>query len=242
MFFGQRHLCVLVCSIALLGCATASSDTPLHDDHLPGAWHIVKAGETSASIAEKAGIHIEDFLEINGLRKGDMLEPGRPVFLLDDPSYSQGSAKLQNTAPEKNTELSSSPPHAPPSIAPLRWPLAAPRLTSRFGKRWGRDHEGIDMAAPIGTPVLAAAAGTVIYAGDQVRGYGNMIVLRHSDELVTVYAHNSVLRVRIGESVPAGQQIAKVGDTGRSTAPHLHFEVRRKEIPQDPIQFLPALK
>ena len=98
------------------------------------------------------------------------------------------------------------------------------------------------MAAPIGTPVLAAAGGSVIYAGDQVRGYGNMVVLRHADDLVTVYAHNSLLLVQAGDRVAAGQEIARVGDTGRSTAPHLHFEVRRRDTPQDPLQFLPTLQ
>jgi murein DD-endopeptidase MepM/ murein hydrolase activator NlpD len=124
----------------------------------------------------------------------------------------------------------------------LRWPVAMPRLSSPFGKRWGKDHEGIDMVAPIGTPVYAAAAGNVIYAGDQVHGYGNMVVVKHKDGLVTVYAHNSLLKVHVGDNVTTGQEIALVGDTGRATAPHLHFEVRRNEVPQDPMQFLPALK
>jgi murein DD-endopeptidase MepM/ murein hydrolase activator NlpD len=98
------------------------------------------------------------------------------------------------------------------------------------------------MAAPVGTPVHAAAGGKVIYSGDQVRGYGNMVVLRHDGDLVTVYAHNSVLLVHTGDTVALGQEIARVGDTGRSTAPHLHFEVRRGESPRDPMQFLPPLK
>jgi murein DD-endopeptidase MepM/ murein hydrolase activator NlpD len=98
------------------------------------------------------------------------------------------------------------------------------------------------MGAPIGTPVFAAAPGKVVYAGDQVRGYGNMVVLGHPAGLVTVYAHNSVLMVRTGDRVSLGQEIARVGDTGRSTGPHLHFEVRRGDHAQDPMQFLPALK
>jgi murein DD-endopeptidase MepM/ murein hydrolase activator NlpD len=98
------------------------------------------------------------------------------------------------------------------------------------------------MAAPIGTPVYAAAAGVVIYAGDQVRGYGNMVVVRHNDGMVTVYAHNSVLLAHSGDVVGVGQEIARVGETGRSTGPHLHFEVRRDGNPQDPMKFLPGLK
>ena len=197
---------------------------------------MVLAGETSGVIAENAGIPLEDFLEINGLKRGEALAPGRPVFLLGK-SATQGPAAVEDPA------LMASPaPAATKSTAPLRWPLAAPRLTSRFGKRWGKEHEGIDMAAPIGTPVLAASAGNVIYAGDQVRGYGNMVVVKHDGGLVTVYAHNSLMLVHTGDRVAVGQEIARVGDTGRATAPHLHFEVRRGEVPQDPMQFLPALK
>jgi murein DD-endopeptidase MepM/ murein hydrolase activator NlpD len=208
----------------------------MHADHLPGTWHFVAAGETSGAIAKQAGIPLEDFLEINGLKRGEALLPGRPVFLL-------GKTTVQDTS-----TVPSPPPGANPeptggnSTAPLRWPVGAPRLTSSFGTRWGKNHEGIDMAAPIGTPVLAAAAGEVIYSGDQVRGYGNMIVVKHEGDLVTVYAHNSLLLVHSGDRVAVGQEIARVGDTGRATAPHLHFEVRHGEVPQDPMPFLPALK
>jgi len=210
----------------------------MHPDHLPGTWHVVVAGETVGSIAEQAGIPLEDLLEINGLKRGEALAPGRTLFILGKPA-------AQATAAESPPAAAATPnpaPAAAKSNAPLRWPVAAPRLTSAFGTRWGKNHEGIDMAAPIGTPVLAAAAGDVIYAGDHVRGYGNMVVVKHSDNLVTVYAHNSLMLVHTGDRVTVGQEIARVGDTGRSTAPHLHFEVRRGEVPQDPMPFLPALK
>ena len=213
----------------------------MHPDHLPGTWHVVLAGETSGVIAEKAGIPLEDFLEINGLKRGEVLVPGRTLFIL-------GKPEVQTTVPEAvPAPVGAASPLPTPgtpgkSNAPLRWPVAAPRLTSAFGTRWGKNHEGIDMAAPIGTPVLAAAAGDVIYAGDHVRGYGNMVVVKHEGDLVTVYAHNSLLLVHTGDRVTVGQEIARVGDTGRSTAPHLHFEVRRGETPQDPMPFLPALK
>ncbi len=203
-------------------------------DHLPGAWHIVAEGETSVSIARQAGIPLEDFLEINGLRKGDRLDPGRPVFLLassNEPDKAGSAAPVNAFAPDVRG-----------ASLPLCWPMAHPRLSSPFGKRWGKNHDGIDMAAPIGTSVYAAAPGSVIYSGDQVRGYGNMVVLRHADGLVTVYAHNSLLLVHTGDSVVMGQEIARVGDTGRSTGPHLHFEVRRGDNPQDPMPFLPPLK
>ena len=110
-------------------------------------------------------------------------------------------------------------------------------LYGRYGVREGRRHDGIDLAAPEGTPVAAAAAGTVIYAGEQA-GYGALVILRHEGGLVTVYAHNSRLLVKEGDRVARGEPIARVGETGRTTGPHLHFEVRVGTQPRDPLGFL----
>jgi murein DD-endopeptidase MepM/ murein hydrolase activator NlpD len=93
--------------------------------------------------------------------------------------------------------------------------------------------------APIGTPVYAARDGIVLYADDTVKGYGKMVVLEHEGDLLTAYAHTSVLLVHKGDHVRAGQMIARVGQTGHATAPHLHFEVRQGQIPRDPLRFLP---
>jgi murein DD-endopeptidase MepM/ murein hydrolase activator NlpD len=91
----------------------------------------------------------------------------------------------------------------------------------------------------VGTPVLAAADGQVVYAGAAIRGYGNPVVLQHAGGLLTVYAHNSALLVRVGQVVQAGQRVALSGQSGRATGPHLHFEVRQGQIPRDPMSFLP---
>ncbi len=237
-----RLMLALLCLAVGAGCATTGADrAPLHPDHLPGTWYTVERGDTPVSIAKRAGIPLDDLLELNGLHQNDQLEPGRPLFLYGNPkSVPKTDAPAEPVRAQEPSPATKVADQGKP--APLRWPVAAPRVTSRFGTRWGRPHEGIDMMAPIGTPVLAAAEGNVIYAGDQVRGYGNMVVLKHGDGLVTVYAHNSRLLVRAGDSVTVGQEIARVGDTGRSTAPHLHFEVRRRDVPVDPIPFLPALK
>lgn len=104
------------------------------------------------------------------------------------------------------------------------WP-AKGLLTSGYGWRWGRMHKGIDIAAPIGTPVVAAASGVVITAGWNSGGYGNMVEIQHPDGSVTLYAHNNRLLVREGQQVEQGQQIAEMGSTGYSTGPHSHFEV-----------------
>ncbi|MCS6943139.1 MAG: peptidoglycan DD-metalloendopeptidase family protein [Geminocystis sp.] len=119
------------------------------------------------------------------------------------------------------------------------WP-ARGVLTSGFGRRWGRMHKGIDIAGPVGTPIVAAADGVVISAGWNAGGYGNVVRIRHFDGTITLYAHNSKILVRRGDYVTQGQQIAKMGSTGFSTGPHLHFEIHPQgRRPVNPLAFLP---
>jgi murein DD-endopeptidase MepM/ murein hydrolase activator NlpD len=103
--------------------------------------------------------------------------------------------------------------------------------------RWGRMHEGIDIGVPSGTPVHAAAAGQVVYAG-WMSGYGNIVVIDHGSGLSTAYGHNTSLVVSVGQDVAVGQQIAFSGSTGHSTGPHVHFEVRVNGAPVDPLGYL----
>ncbi|WP_017303940.1 peptidoglycan DD-metalloendopeptidase family protein [Spirulina subsalsa] len=130
-------------------------------------------------------------------------------------------------------------PERPPEFNGYIWP-ARGVLTSGYGPRWGRMHRGIDIAAPTGTPIYAAAAGEVITAGWNSGGYGNLVDIRHPDGSMTRYAHNSRLLVRPGQRVEQGQKIALMGSTGFSTGPHLHFEVHpagRGAV--NPMAFLP---
>lgn len=142
-------------------------------------------------------------------------------------------------------DLTDSAPSHPQVREELRhvqmlWPLRALRITSAFGGRWGRRHAGVDLRARRGTPVLAALSGIVAFAGSRLSGYGEMLIVKHAWGLSTVYAHNSKLLVKTGDLVKRGQTIALSGQTGEATAPHLHFEVRDRGEPQDPLWFLPA--
>ncbi len=123
-----------------------------------------------------------------------------------------------------------------PSSSGLIWPVSGP-VTSGFGWRWGRMHEGIDIAVPTGAPVSAAASGRVIYAG-WMGGYGNLVVIDHGGGLATAYGHNSSIVVGNGGSVSQGQTIAFAGSTGHSTGPHVHFEVRVNGAAVDPLGYL----
>jgi murein DD-endopeptidase MepM/ murein hydrolase activator NlpD len=116
------------------------------------------------------------------------------------------------------------------------WPVNG-TLTSTFGWRWGRMHEGIDIGAPAGTPIAAAASGVVIYAG-WLGGYGNLVVIDHGGGIATAYAHQSSIAVGVGQQVSQGQTIGYVGSTGHSTGNHLHFEVRVQGSAVDPLGYL----
>ncbi len=127
----------------------------------------------------------------------------------------------------------------PPGVSAGGWAWPARgTVTSGFGYRWGRLHAGVDIAAPIGTPIYAAKGGVVSYAG-VMGGYGNIIVVDHGNGMTTRYAHQNQLGASVGQTVRAGQQIGQVGNTGNSTGPHLHFEVRTNDSPHDPMGYLP---
>ncbi len=133
------------------------------------------------------------------------------------------------------------PSASAPGAGPLgTWirPIAGP-ITSHYGPRWGRLHAGIDFGAPIGTPVYAASNGTVLAAGP-ANGYGQWVKLAHPGGTTTVYGHLSRATVTVGQAVQTGQLIAYSGNEGRSTGPHLHFEVRPDDRPVDPVAFYAA--
>jgi murein DD-endopeptidase MepM/ murein hydrolase activator NlpD len=123
----------------------------------------------------------------------------------------------------------------------LHWPLSHVKVTSAFGQRGSEFHEGVDLKAATGTPVYAAQAGRVLYAGSKIRGYGRLIVLKHEHGISTVYAHNSKLLVKKGDHVAQGQKIAITGKSGKVSGPHLHFEVRKGVAAVDPIKVMPAV-
>jgi murein DD-endopeptidase MepM/ murein hydrolase activator NlpD len=222
---------VAAAALGLAGCHLGRT-TPMHAGAPAGSWHVVAPGESLETIAKRADVPMADLLEINGLADPAEARPGRTIFVLASPAQSP-------VAPVGD----GMPPALVASGTPLRWPLATGRIVvgSPFGTREGRPHEGIDLPAPIGTPVFAAADGRVAYAGNGIRGYGNMVVVHHGGDLLTVYAHNSVLLVTPGQPVRAGDRIALVGQSGRATGPHLHFEVRSGQIPRNPMGFLPQL-
>jgi murein DD-endopeptidase MepM/ murein hydrolase activator NlpD len=150
-------------------------------------------------------------------------------------SLQASSAALANRI--RAAQAHNSGPPTTASSAGLVWPVSGP-ITSPFGWRWGRMHQGIDIGVPYGTPIHAAAAGTIIYCGWE-EGYGNLTVIDHGGNLATAYGHQSSIAVGCGAYVQQGDVIGYVGCTGHCTGPHLHFEVRVDGNPVDPLGYLP---
>jgi murein DD-endopeptidase MepM/ murein hydrolase activator NlpD len=122
----------------------------------------------------------------------------------------------------------------------FRWPVRGRVITGFGPKPNGQQNDGIDLAVPEGTAVHAAEDGVVAYAGNELKGYGNLILIRHADGFVTAYAHASEILVKRNDTVRRGQVIAKSGESGSVSSPQLHFEIRKGSSPVDPTQFLPS--
>ena len=205
--------------------------------------HVVATGETLYRVAKAYGVSPEALAAKNGIEDPRTLAVGQDL-IIPEPEIGGPSAPEQPPMllKEKERPASLVRGKGASSNASLRgdleWPLRGV-LYTRFGRK-GRDvHDGIDLAAPVGTPIKAARSGTVIYAGEQ-RGYGLIAIIEHANGLTTLYAHNRELRVKTGQRVSDGQVIATVGESGRTTGPHLHFEVRKEGVPVDPLDHLGA--
>ena len=211
------------------------SRAPMHPETPPGSWYVVSRGETLDDIAKRAGVPAEDILELNGLARAEDVKPGRLIFVLAPQEPSSEPLPSHPNAGAGGGRAAARHRALPLAARQRR---AQRRLAVRLARR--ALARRIDLPAPTGTPVVAAADGEVVYAGDGIRGYGNLVVLQHPGDLLTVYAHNSALFVAQGQAVRAGERIAAVGQTGRATGPHLHFEVRQGQIPRDPMGYLLA--
>ena len=140
-------------------------------------------------------------------------------------------APVGRSAPVKASEATG-------ALPTFRWPVRGKVITSYGAKTNGKSNDGINLAVPEGTPVKAAEDGVVAYSGNELKGYGNLVLVRHSNGYVTAYAHASELLVKRGDTIKRGQIIAKSGQSGEVGSPQLHFEIRKGSSPVDPLQFL----
>jgi murein DD-endopeptidase MepM/ murein hydrolase activator NlpD len=207
------------------GCSSSRSNllTP-HATRSQGTY-TVRRGDTLHHIAQRYGVSVTTLMSANGISDARDLQVGQVLTIPGYTSY----AAIDNYGSDYSSERPS---------RMFAWPVDHGEISSGFGIRNGTMHDGVDIAAPIGTAVHAAESGIVIYSG-RLRGYGNVIIVRHDDHYVTVYGHNSSNLVREGDTVSRGQVIASIGDSGRTTGANLHFEVRRDNTARNPLAYLP---
>ena len=227
----------------------------------PSVVHIVAAGETLKSIARSYRKPVAVIARANNLAVNAKVKPGERITIPDmkeasqaspgraEPSVSQATSNVAAAESSQTARVVEPTPamssqdavkNAEPagSLAGFRWPVRG-RVIVAFGpKPNGVQNDGINLAVPEGTPIKAAEDGVVAYAGSELKGYGNLVLVRHSNGFVTAYAHASDILVKRGEAVKRGQVIAHAGQTGNVTSPQLHFEIRKGATPVDPSQYL----
>jgi len=216
--------------LALVGCSSESSSPLSAAGSRTAATHVVAPGENLYRIALHYGVSVGRLMAANRISDPAALRVGQVLVIPGH--YTEASV---GTGRANNSHLFY---YGPRAERQFLWPVDTGAVSSGFGMRNGSMHEGVDIAAPAGTPVHAADRGVVEFAG-HLRGYGNIVILRHDDDYVTVYAHNLANLVHEGDHVAAGQTIAEIGTSGHATGANLHFEVRRDNIAHDPLAYLP---
>lgn len=208
-----------------------------------GVLYKVNNNETLWDIALVYNKNVNELIKVNSLENPNKLKLNQELFIPDankllkvkDNSDNRLLAKTET--PQKTLSRGGSISSAiKASSTKVAWPLRG-SITSPFGIRSRDNHTGIDISASIGTPIKAASNGKVVYAGWQ-DGYGNLLIIQASSGLQTYYAHTSKILVNLGRTVSEGQVVAEVGMSGRTTGPHLHFEVRKNGSPVNPLNYL----
>ncbi len=238
--------------LALTGCA----GTGLTGDIFRPAVHVVRPGDTLYSIAWRHGLDHRELAQWNDLDSPDHLRVGQrlrlrergPVAATERPASAptrqrrttaQRESQVERRSAPSEPEESSEGPSTPVDGEPGRWRWpAAGELIGEFGGD-GVAGRGVEIAGEMGAAVMASAAGEVVYSGEGLQAYGQLVIIRHGGGFLSAYAHNDRLLVEEGQQVVAGQQIAGMGRTNDGDV-LLHFEIRRQGTPVDPLDFLPA--
>lgn len=232
---------VLIICLLLVSCVQLDPGT-----HRGPGWYQVKPTDTLYSIAWRYGLDYQQLADWNQISPPYLIKPGDQIALFKlskpQPAQPQKSADKPLVVPVKqptDIEPKEIEPQAQPlpvTIESWSWP-ANGKVISRFSAQQ-LDQRGIDIAGKIGQPVLAANAGRVVYSGDGLIGYGNLIIIKHNDQWLSAYAYNRKRLVSEGDNVAKGEKIAEMGTDKNNTL--LHFQIRKNGVPVDPLKYLPA--
>lgn len=209
--------------------------------------YTVERGDTLSGIARNFGLDMGDIARLNGLRSPYVIHVGQTLSLPTDQqrTYASSTPSGATITPPPGKPTLTPAPTRPPEVAlpprsgkGLAWPVRGTVL-STFGPTGnGQRNDGINIAVSEGTPVRAAENGVVVYAGNELKGFGNLLLIKHDDGWMTAYGHNSTLLVKRGQKVTRGETIAKAGQTGNVTRPQVHFEVRKGSQAVDPMPLM----
>jgi len=207
-------------------------ERPSATQGVKGVYHVVERHQTLYRICKTYRVDLKEVASLNRIADPSKIETGQRIFI-------PGAKKVLKVEIYIDDVVAEPAETAKTAYKKLDfiWPVEG-KISNTFEEAESRRHQGIDISTPIGTPIKASNAGKVIYSNNGIRGYGNLIILRHSEEYVTVYAHNQVNLVEEGAWAEKGQFIGKVGQTGNATGPHLHFEIRKNSKALDPLLFL----
>jgi murein DD-endopeptidase MepM/ murein hydrolase activator NlpD len=198
-----------------------------------GVRHVVADGQTLWRIAKVYEIAVDELARANGIDDPASLAVGQSLFV-------PGATEVRHVPPYP-APLTGAPPQVARHGArsSFDWPVPGGRVLSGYGvPRRTHRHAGIDIGASHGQAVRAAESGRVVYSGSTLRGYGKTIIIDHGNDLQSLYAHNSDLLAREGDRVERGQTIARIGRTGNASTDHCHFEIRKSDVPVDPMLYL----
>lgn len=217
--------------LALSGCAGNSSE-----GSYSGSVYTVKRGDTLSRISRMTGTSVRDLARMNGISPPYTIEVGQKLKVSGASSSSTKKSTASKTA--KVVPSSAVPQSSWPPVGQRcwRWP-ASGKVVMKYSTSEG-GNKGIDIAGSRGQPVYAAGAGKVVYVGNQLRGYGNLVMIKHNEDYITAYAHNDKLMVNNGQSVKIGQQIATMGSSDADSV-RLHFQIRYRATAIDPLRYLP---
>jgi len=214
-----------------------------------GQTYTVKPGDSLRKISTTTGVDEGVIIRLNGISNPNNIKVGQVLRLSDKADNNIGAAPVASSSKPVARPLDAPPPSdagaskasdGPVTRAPdaaavnLMWPANGSVIQG-----YSATTKGIDIAGNVGDPVVAAASGKVVYAGNGIRGLGNLVILQHDNGFITAYAHNKTLLVKTEQSVSKGSKIAELGQSD-ATSPRLHFEVRRQNSPVDPMQYLPV--
>ncbi|CFB60859.1 peptidoglycan DD-metalloendopeptidase family protein [Pandoraea apista] len=242
----HTHFLSLAVCATLAACAGSPTYGPV-----PAGSYRVQSGDTLYGIARSNNASTADLVRWNGLTDPDKIEVGQVLRVVPPAGTSRApaaaaasSGSASSGAARPRAQAKPAPKAAPAPAAPrtatnkipMVWPADGPVLANFNGS----SNKGVDIGGKAGDPVYAAAAGKVVYAGNGLRGYGNLVMVQHENGYLTAYAHNRAVLVKEGASVSKGQKIAEMGDTDSQGTVKLHFEVRQKGTPFNPRDFLPS--